>query len=555
MAAPSMPAPTKVPIPPEFAFEWPSPELEMLPLLQDRQHVPHPMTPLAAWFAVNGFAVGATRALASYSVPMAFTCAHLNYYYYMAVAPNVPPEQIPEYEARAMAAVVPAVMTFRARWEQEWLPELQRTWDDWAKFDLTTAALPRLLQRLEECETLYHRIWEIHFSLLVPAMVGFSEFLGMHKQLFPEDGEMAAYRLLQGFDNKSLETDRAFWALSRKVASDPELLETFQKTSSNDLREALAQTPAGRAFLDDVHVALAQWGRRSDTVQELGDPSWTEDPRPLFANIQAFLEKDEDPHHRHQAMSAEREAAIVAARERLINHPPDVRGQFDGLLQAAQSCSFLQEDHNYWIDQRGLHEVRQVCVEVGRRLTALGKLDRPDDVFMFTPPELRDLASSTESRAETARHRRTEMEYWATVTPPPMVGTDYGPPRDNPIVRALERFFGAPAPASEQTVVRGNRGSAGRVRGIARLIMTIDDADRLAPGEILVAPTTSPPWTTLFGTAAAIVTDTGGALSHCAIVAREYGIPAVVGTSVATATIRDGQQIEVDGDAGLVRLF
>jgi len=366
---------------------------------------------------------------------------------------------------------------------------------------------------------------------------------------------MAAYRLLQGFDNKSLETDRAFWALSRKVASDPELHETFQNTSSNDLREALAQTPAGRAFLDDVHVALAQWGRRSDTVQELGDPSWTEDPRPLFANIQAFLEKDEDPHHRHQAMSAEREAAIAAARERLINHPPDVRGQFDGLLQAAQSCSFLQEDHNYWIDQRGLHEVRQVCVEVGRRLTALGKLDRPDDVFMFTPPELRDLASNTETGAETARHRRTEMEYWATVTPPPMVGTDYGQPPDNPIVRALERFFGAPAPASEQTVVRGNRGSAGKVRGIARLIMTIDDADRLAPGEILVAPTTSPPWTTLFGTAAAIVTDTGGALSHCAIVAREYGIPAVVGTGVATATIRDGQEIEVDGDAGLVRLF
>jgi pyruvate,water dikinase len=215
----------------------------------------------------------------------------------------------------------------------------------------------------------------------------------------------------------------------------------------------------------------------------------------------------------------------------------------------------LQEDHNYWIDQRGLHEVRQVSMEIGRRLVASGQLAIPDDVFMFTAPELKELIVSGASGKETAMKRRTEMDHWRTVTPPPMVGTDYGPPPDNPITRAIMRFFGGPPPASEPTIVRGHAGSDGVVRGVARQINSIDDAGTLAPGEILVVPTTSPPWTAFFAIAAAVVTDTGGALSHCAIVAREYGIPAVVGTGVGTKTIRSGQTIEVDGTNGVVRIL
>jgi phosphoenolpyruvate synthase/pyruvate phosphate dikinase len=98
-------------------------------------------------------------------------------------------------------------------------------------------------------------------------------------------------------------------------------------------------------------------------------------------------------------------------------------------------------------------------------------------------------------------------------------------------------------------------GSSGKVRGAARVIRSLADAARLGRGEILVAETTAPPWTPLFATAAAVVTDTGGVLSLCAVVAREYAIPAVVGVGTATAVIRDGQTIEVDGDAGVVRVI
>jgi pyruvate,water dikinase len=106
----------------------------------------------------------------------------------------------------------------------------------------------------------------------------------------------------------------------------------------------------------------------------------------------------------------------------------------------------------------------------------------------------------------------------------------------------------------EPDVLKGNAGSPGKVRGPAKVVRSLSEAGKLQKGDILVAETTAPSWTPLFATVAAVVTDTGGVLSHCAVVAREYGVPAVVGTTTATALIRDGQILEVDGDTGLVRI-
>lgn len=555
MTAPSMPMPSLIPLPEDFPIVWEPPEMAALPFLQDRQHAPNPMTPLSVWFGQNGFAIAGTRAFEAFDIPMAFTVGHFNYYYYMAIAPTVPSEAMAELEPRIQAKVMPAVMQFRQRWDSEWLPELERTWATWAEFDLAAAPLLRLLVRLDECQQLFQRIWQIHFEMLVPAFLGFSEFRELYGQLFPEKGELGAYRLLQGFDNKSLEADRAFWALSRQVAAQPELNALFSRTAVQDIAASLPETPGGREFLAAAAPVLDKWGRRSDTVLELADASWMENPRPLFYVIKAFLERGEDPQRKHEEMVAEREAAVAEARQRLASHPVDLREQFEALLAAAQSCSFLQEDHNHWIDQRGLHEVRQVCLAVGRRLAADGKLASVEDVFLFTVPELAELAVGARPAVELAKRRRAEMEHWATVTPPPVVGTDYGPPPDNPVTRAIGRMLGAPPPASDDSVIRGNPGSPGKTRGVARVVTTIDEADRLGVGEILVTPTTAPPWTPLFGIAAAVVTDTGGALSHCAVVCREYGIPGVVGTLVGTARIPDGQLVEVDGDEGTVRLL
>jgi len=120
----------------------------------------------------------------------------------------------------------------------------------------------------------------------------------------------------------------------------------------------------------------------------------------------------------------------------------------------------------------------------------------------------------------------------------------------------MGKFFGGPPqPPDKAGVLRGNPGSPGVVRGRARVLRSLPEGNNgLEEGDILVAETTAPPWTPLFGVAAAVVTDTGGILSHSAVVAREYGIPAVVGASSATTAIADGDVVEVDGDAGTVRI-
>src|SRR5215471_15333231 len=130
------------------------------------------------------------------------------------------------------------------------------------------------------------------------------------------------------------------------------------------------------------------------------------------------------------------------------------------------------------------------------------------------------------------------MECYHTIAAPLRLGTPpASPPPTDAFSAALRKFFGAaPPPAEAPGVIRGSAGARGTARGPARVIQSLEDAGRLRPGDILVAETTSPPWTPLFATAAAVVTDTGGILSHCAVVAREYGIPAVVGTGKATTT-------------------
>jgi phosphohistidine swiveling domain-containing protein len=218
----------------------------------------------------------------------------------------------------------------------------------------------------------------------------------------------------------------------------------------------------------------------------------------------------------------------------------------------------LSEDHGFWVDMRGLYRFRLVALEFGRRFAHAGVLDGPDDIFYLTLAEVQQTAEALPrlDRRLLVAGRQAELAYFRTIAPPAALGTlSEGAPPDDALNRMIEKFFGSPpAPAVEADVVVGHAGSPGVVRGRACLIRSLAEADRLQYGDVLVTETTLPSWTPLFATAAAVVTDMGGILSHCAVVAREYGIPAVVGTGIATTTIRDGQRIEVDGASGIVRL-
>jgi pyruvate,water dikinase len=296
----------------------------------------------------------------------------------------------------------------------------------------------------------------------------------------------------------------------------------------------------------------ASWG--------LATRSFVEDPTPVMKVLKDYATRPDadSPERELERQAREREAAVAGARERLRGYPRPIVAEFEAMLEAAQAGLALTEDHGFYIDAYAVSLVRDLLSEMGRRLVADGILDDPDDVLMLSYDELRvaalDLAD-TDSRAVVAR-RRAELAAFADVAAPKLLGTfPSGPRPDSPLTRMVSKFATPPSPPSDPDTVSGFAGSAGRVTGVARVVRSLADAERVVPGEVLVAETTAPPWTPLFGTVAAVVTDTGGALSHCAVVAREYGIPAVVGTGVASTAIADGRVVEVDGDAGIVRLL
>jgi len=320
----------------------------------------------------------------------------------------------------------------------------------------------------------------------------------------------------------------------------------------------LEEFAAGRAFLTGLSRHLAEYGHRT-TNWGLSTPSFIEDPRPVLKVLKDYVGQPDsaDPNRELQRLVAEREAAVAEARERLQGYPAPVVAQFEAMLEAAQVGLRLTEDHGFYIDAYAVSLARELLSEIGQRLAAAAVVGHPEDVLMLRGDEIREALrdiTRSEMHARVAE-RRTHLSRYAEVEPPAKLGTmPAGPPPESPFTRLGAKFTGVPAGPSEPGVVRGASGSGGTATGVARVVRSLADAARVKPGEILVAETTAPPWTPLFGVAAAVVTDTGGILSHSAVVAREYGIPAVVGASSATTAIADGDVVEVDGDAGTVRI-
>jgi len=389
-------------------------------------------------------------------------------------------------------------------------------------------------------------------------------FVDLYENLFGADEALEAFKLLQGIANVTLLSGRALWDLAQ-IATAETVRSVIRTRPTNEVKSALADTDDGTAFLSSLDRYIEAWGTRSNMVEEYGEPSWTENPATIIENLKNYLEDDAvDPRVHWVELVAERESLTEDVRVRLATYPEPVRQQFEELLISGQQGQRIQEDHNWWIDQRGTHAVRQVVLEIGRRIAAARVIEDSNDVFYLDGDEIRATMRTLSAGQVSGDHkvvaneRRADMDRWKNVKPPQALGTDPGPPPENATSRAIRRFFGGPPPAQDQErpdVLKGIPGSPGKTSGVARVILHLGDAGRLERGDILVTATTNPPWTPLFATAGGIVTDTGGPLSHCAIVAREYGLPAVVGTGTGTDFIKDGQMIEVDGNKGEIRVL
>ena len=288
----------------------------------------------------------------------------------------------------------------------------------------------------------------------------------------------------------------------RVAARELGLEPLLREAPSDRLLAVLAGTNAGRAFVARLEEYLQAYGLRQDLF-DLATPTWRELPAIALSGVRSYLLTGRDERAEYAATARSADARIAEARARIASFPEAVRGQFEGMLHAGRTASFLQEEHNFYIDQQGLARLRLFFLSVGRRLAGRGVLELAADVVMLTLDEVRALVTGPAAADRVAeiralvRTRRDELAVARTLTPPPFIGEPpVGAPPDNPMTRANGRFFGGPPQQAASTAeLKGNAGSRGIVTGNARVARTLEEATGLQPGEVLVAVTTMPAWT------------------------------------------------------------
>ena len=255
---------------------------------------------------------------------------------------------------------------------------------------------------------------------------------------------------------------------------------------------------------------------------------------------------------------ARREELLANLRTTLADDP-DTLAELDELYEAARYSFPLTEDHAFYIDQLFIGVFRRFALAVGQRLVDKGVIDDPDDVFYLYRDEVVEALTGGGDRRTTVADRRASFERACAVSPPTELGTPPPPPDvPDPFMDALVyRLLGIVPPEEnpDPVVLKAVAGAPGVYTGRARVVRSLAEAlDDLEQGEVMVCEMTLPPWVPMFSLAGAVVSDVGGVLSHSAIVAREFGLPAVVGTNVGTKVIETGQLITVDGTKGVVYL-
>ena len=553
MTQTAMPQP--IALPADFPVVWERPEEAHGFWERETMHFPGQSPLLDHSFAHRWVEEGFNAACEDYSMPVRNAYQRVNTYVYQSIAPvSHDPAELEQLGRTAQERLGAAIGRQNEVWEGERLPEIKDLLGRWRAFDLTGASDAGLVTHLRDTLAWSERAWHIHFLTVFPVLVSMSLFDDFYSEVLGGEDTYGPYRLLQGQDNMSLLVDRALYALSRRALSSDDVLRVLETSAAGDVVAELGGSDEGRSFLAELDAFLAEHGRRTSLYISVSAPSWIEDPTPLITVLQDAVTQPERDHEAElEAFAQERARLTEGVRERLEGFPEAVRGQFEFLLGAARQGSVLQEDHNYWIDTQVVYEVRQVALELGRRLAANGGVDSADDVFNLRLDELNDLSADLHA---VVAERRQEMDEFSAVASPPVLGSlQPGSPPDDPISRAVIKMFGGrPRESTTPDVFYGMPGSPGVARGRVRIVRSLAEGEALQHGEVLVSPTTAPPWTPLFARAAAIVTDAGGILSHCAVVAREYSIPAVVGSKRATSVLRDGQLIEVDGTSGSIRI-
>lgn len=425
-----------------------------------------------------------------------------------------------------------------------------------------------LLENLKQAEQMNRRAWEIHFILMYPADALYLEFEAYCQKFGLEEKDFVT--MLKGFDGMPARTDAELWNLA-KLADAADLRPTFIDTPAEKLMETLEGQSAAKDWMARLDAFLATYGNRISAAHlDVLFPTWKEDPTPVLETLKSYFARMDggwDFRATRAKVERQRDDAIEACVAKMAEED---KAEFQRLLAATQKIYAYQEDHGFYIDQGCTAALHYSLMACGRRLLSVGLLKAADDVFFLTYSELMEVLGdlALDEKIGTYHHqvlvpplveeRKQEWSDAANGDAPLTVGAVPEAMTDPIAIKVFGIVDEVLRPKGETEVVErmeGFPGASGQVEGPARVVKSFEEFPTLQAGEILVCPYTGTAWTPLFLKIGGVVTDTGGMLTHAAIAAREYGIPAVVGTWNATNSINNGDIIRMDGDKGVVEIL
>jgi pyruvate,water dikinase len=441
------------------------------------------------------------------------------------------------------------------RWDDEWKPAIAKENGELQRVDLRALNDEQLIAHVQRCFDALRRAVTLHHTLNATAMLPTGDFL-VHVNEWTGLSPSDVLPLFRGSSRVSQGATEELKALARVLGANAEaqmLLAGSDPAAAIDALTARtdATGEAARRYVDKTGVRIL-------TGYDLADLTGAEMPHMLVQNIRAAM----TPNVASDNDVKQREAAL---REKV---PAQHRQRFDELLAEARLTYRIRDERTYLNDMWSAGLTRRAILEAGGRLAAKGRLHDAEHAVELTPSELVSMLRGGSDRTadQAAADANFRLTHTSDDAPPFLGGTPSGPPPVDwfppPAARAeravrmvLGEMFASRDKQQVSSKVSGFAASPGDVIGIARLVLEPRDMARVQKGDILITRATTPSYNALLPLLSGIVTDRGGTLSHAALVAREYGIPAVVGTGNATELIRDGARVRIDGASGTVQVL
>ncbi|MFM1885003.1 MAG: hypothetical protein RL026_160 [Pseudomonadota bacterium] len=423
----------------------------------------------------------------------------------------------------------------------------------------------------------YFRMWHHHFEFLLLGYGAYLTFFGFCKKAFPEITDQTIARMVAGIEAEIFRPDDELRRLARH-AVDLNVDQHFQEgVKAEEVLESLRKAgEPGHRWLEELQKARDPWFNIN-----VGDGfyhyhrGWNDDLSMPFAALPEYMRRvraGESLDRQLERLQAERAELIADYRELLATD--EERAAYDQMIGLAHRVFPYVEGHKFYCEHWYTNLFFNKIREFGALLAGAGFFAKEDDVFHLTHYELQaaiiDLMNAWSTGAPPrgpnywppiVAERKAAIAEWSKHRTPEALGPIPDVIDDPAIVmlwgitrETLDNWLSA-GDGKDSNEVRGFAASAGVVEGTARIVKSVEEIGRLQSGDILVCPVTNPTWAPIFQKIKAAVSDIGGSMSHAAIVAREYGLPAVVGTGNATAKIKDGQRIRVDGGRGVVTLL